>query len=170
MAPQTVLITGCSAGGVGAAVASALAKRSHHVFATARQVGKIPLELANLANVTVLPLDIASPESLAQAVEAVKASGKQLDVLFNNAGAGYSMPILDVDIDRAKQVYEVNVWGSLRIIQVFSPLIIQSKGRIVNMSTCGCAVNTPWICRLIPPVSALLSCCPPCAVCRLAHL
>lgn len=62
MALKIVMITGCSAGGIGAAVASALAKRSHHVFATARQVGKIPQELADFANVTVLPLDIASPK------------------------------------------------------------------------------------------------------------
>ncbi|KAI0965160.1 oxidoreductase [Xylaria arbuscula] len=155
MAPKTVLITGCSAGGIGAAIVSALARQSHHVFATARHVDRIPEELANHANVTVLPLDISSPESLAAAVEAVATSGKQLDVLVNNAGGGYSMPILDIDIDKAKQVYETNVWGSVRMIQSFAPLIIQSKGRIVNMSTCGAVVNTPWISAYLSSKAAL---------------
>lgn len=148
MAPKTVLITGCSSGGIGAAIASVLARQSHHVFATARNVTKIPEELASLPNVTVLPLDVCSAESIAEATKAVASSGKQLDVLFNNAGAGYAMPVLDIDIDKAKEIYEINVWGVLRTIQAFSGLLIQSKGRIINMSTCGAAVNTPWICTL----------------------
>ncbi|KAI0532010.1 oxidoreductase [Xylaria digitata] len=149
MSPKTVLMTGCSVGGIGAAVASALAKQSHYIFATARKVTKIPEELTALPNVTILALDISSPESLAEAVNVVATSGRQLDVLFNNAGAGYSMPVLDIDIEKAKQVYEINVWGTLHVIQAFNSLLIQSKGRIINMSTCGAAVNTPWICTLL---------------------
>ncbi|KAI1151616.1 oxidoreductase [Nemania diffusa] len=155
MSPKTVLITGCSSGGLGAAIAFALAKQAHYVFATARNVAKIPEELASLSNVAVLPLDVSSPESLAEAVRAVTASGKQLDVLFNNAGAGYSSPILDIDIDKAKQVYEVNVWGVIRTIQAFSSLLIKSKGRIINMSTCAAVVNTPWISAYLSSKAAI---------------
>lgn len=146
MSPKTVLVTGCSAGGIGAAIALVLAKRAHHVFATARTVSKIPPELSEHPNVTVLPLDVTSAESVAQAVQAVAASNYQLDVLFNNAGAGYSMPVLDLNVDKAKQVYDVNVLGVIRTVQAFAELLIKTKGRIVNLSTCGAAVNTPWIC------------------------
>ena len=41
------------------------------------------------------------------------------------------MPLLDVDIDQAKNVYDVNVWGVLRTTQVFSSLIIAAQGTIV---------------------------------------
>ena len=44
---------------------------------------------------------------------------------------GYSMPLMDVDIDQAKKVYDVNVWGVLRTTQIFSPLIIAAQGTIV---------------------------------------
>lgn len=144
MPTKTVLVTGCSAGGIGAAVALALAKRAHHVFATARTVSKIPPELSGLSNVTVLPFDVTSTSSVAQAAQAVAASGFQLDVLFNNAGVGHPMPILDVDVDEAKQTYDINVFGVIRTVQAFADLLIKSKGRIINLSTCGAASNSPW--------------------------
>ncbi|ROT42885.1 NAD(P)-binding protein [Sodiomyces alkalinus F11] len=152
---KTVLVTGCSAGGIGAAIALALAKRGHHVFATARMPSKIPSELSDLANVTVLSLDVTSPSSIADAVKAVADLGRGLDVLLNNAGAGYAMPVLDVDIDRAKQVYETNLWGPIRTIQAFSDLLIAHRGRVVNLSTCGAVVNTPWIAAYTSSKAAL---------------
>ena len=41
------------------------------------------------------------------------------------------MPLLDVDIDKAKKVYDVNVWGVIRTTQVFAPLVIAAEGTIV---------------------------------------
>ncbi|KAI0429043.1 dehydrogenase with different specificitie [Xylaria sp. FL1042] len=145
MAPKTILVTGCSDGGIGAAIALALAKRGHHVFATARTVSKIPASLSELDNVTLLQLDVTSSESVTRAAEAVAASGRALDVLLNNAGAGYAMPVLDIDISRAQRLYDVNVWGPIRTVQAFASQLIASRGRIVNMSTCGAVINTPWI-------------------------
>ena len=147
--PKTVLITGCSAGGIGAAVAVAFLKRGHCVFATARSVSKIPIEISGHSNATVIPLDVSSTSSVAEAVKVVVASGRKLDILFNNAGVGHAMPILDLDIEPAKEVYEVNLWGVVRTIQGFAGLLIESRGRIVNVSTCGAVVNTPWICEFI---------------------
>ncbi|KAI0420571.1 dehydrogenase with different specificitie [Xylaria grammica] len=145
MALKTVLITGCSDGGIGAAVALALAQQGHHVFATARTVSKIPPSLSELSNVTPLHLDVTSSDSVAQAAEAVAASGRGLDVLLNNAGAGYATPVLDIDISKAQRLYDVNVWGPIRTVQAFADLLIASRGRIVNMSTVGAVLNTPWI-------------------------
>jgi NAD(P)-dependent dehydrogenase (short-subunit alcohol dehydrogenase family) len=42
MKPKTILITGCSAHGIGAALALSLAKRGYHIFATARSPANIP--------------------------------------------------------------------------------------------------------------------------------
>lgn len=144
---KSVLVTGCSAGGLGAAIAANIAKTSgHDVFATARHTTKIPEELSKLANVTVLELDITSAPSVTAAAKAVDDSGHGLDVLVNNAGAGYASPILDMDIEEAKQTYDINVWGTIRTIQVFAGLLIKSHGRIVNVSTIGSVMNMPWIC------------------------
>ncbi|KAI2925485.1 hypothetical protein CBS147320_6178 [Aspergillus niger] len=146
MAPlRTVLITGCSANGIGSALAVALANQGHHVFATARSPSKIPSSLTTLSNVTPLQLDVTSSESVAAAVQAVEQHGTGLDILINNAGSGYTMPLLDVDLAQAQQVYETNIWGPLRLIQALAPLLISHGGRVVNISSVGAVVPTPWI-------------------------
>lgn len=146
MASKTVLITGCSADGIGAAIARSLVDRGHHVFMTARNTSKIPADLAKHASVTTLALDIKDRESIAAAAASVAASGRGLDVLVNNAGGGYAMPILDIDIDRAKDLYDLNVWAQIAVIQAFSAQLIARRGRIVNISTCAVPMHTPWIC------------------------
>ncbi|KAK7957789.1 oxidoreductase [Apiospora saccharicola] len=158
MATKTILVTGCSAGGLGATMALALARRAHHVFATARTVSKIPAELSALSNVTVLALDTTSAESVAAAAAEVEAaSGRGLDVLVNNAGVGYTIPVLDVDIVTARHLFDVNVFGVVRTVQGFAELLIRNKGRIVNMSTNGTVVNTPWMASYTASKCALTS-------------
>ncbi|EAL93741.1 hypothetical protein KXV22_001982 [Aspergillus fumigatus] len=142
---KSILITGCSANSIGAALALSLAKRGHHVFATARSPAKIPSPLTTLSNVTLLQLDVTSPASVAAAVQAVQDHGHGLDVLVNNAGAGYTVPLLDADLEHAKRVYETNVWGVVRMIQGFADLLVARRGRVVNLSSVGAVVNTPWI-------------------------
>lgn len=154
---KSVLVTGCSAGGIGAAIAHALAKRGHHVFATARTPFKIPETLRQLSNVTVLPLDVGDPASVAAASRAVTESGRGLDVLVNNAGVGYVRPVLDINIAAAQRLHDINLWGPLRTIQAFAELLIASRGRIVNVSSSAAVIYSPWICKF--KCSAILTCC-----------
>jgi 1-acylglycerone phosphate reductase len=41
------------------------------------------------------------------------------------------MPLLDIDIDLAKNIYDVNVWGVVRTTQIFSSLVIAAQGTVV---------------------------------------
>ncbi|KAI1365721.1 putative short-chain dehydrogenase/reductase [Xylaria arbuscula] len=111
---KTALITGCSDGGIGAAMAKILRERDYHVFATLRNKSKAGA-LASL-------------------------SGK-LDILINNAGRDFLMPLLDVNIEEAKRFFDVNFWGALAVTQAFSPMIIKAKGIILNYSSC-CMYST----------------------------
>lgn len=149
--PKTILITGCSEGGIGGTLALRLADAGHRVFATARSVGKLSPALREHDNVTALPLDVTVDSSVESAAAAVKAMGcTGLDILVNNAGAGYAMPMLDVDISRAKHCMDINLWGTLRTVQAFSDMLIASRGRVVNLSSCAAPLYTPWIGRFLP--------------------
>ena len=89
---KTILITGCSDGGLGAALAVAFSESGHRVFATARD----PSRMSNLQlqQVETLQLDVLSEESLSACVAEVRQlTGGSLDILVNNAGAGYNMPL-----------------------------------------------------------------------------
>lgn len=65
--------------------------------------------------------------------------------------AGYASPIIEMDIEEAKQTYDTNVWGTIPTTQAFAGLLIKSSGRIVNVSTVGSVLNMPWICASSPP-------------------
>jgi NAD(P)-dependent dehydrogenase (short-subunit alcohol dehydrogenase family) len=134
------LVTGVSAGGMGEGHVNALLERGINVVATAIDI-KLLANLqvrtnTNGAAVVRLQLDVTSPESIASVVEEVKQkTDGRLDFLFNNAGYGYYMPLLDVDLDKARKQYEVNVWGVLAMTQAFFPLLRAARGTVVNQSS-----------------------------------
>ncbi len=145
---KTVLITGCSADGVGATLAHTLAQQGHHVYATGRNTAKIPPAVSELDNVTTLQLDVSSAPSIAAAGKAVRDAGRGLDVLVNNAGEEVTAPLLDLDVSEgsaSRDVFEVNVWGPLRLVQTFADLLVESRGRVVNLSSVDVELCPPWI-------------------------
>lgn len=134
---KAALVTGCSGGGIGHAVALAFAEAGYHTFATARSVSKMG-SLSTTPNITVLSLDVTSLSSVKDAYEAVKASGHTLEVIVNNAGVAPVMPLLDSDFEdggMAKNTFETNVWGGARLVQAFQHEIVASKGTIVNVTS-----------------------------------
>lgn len=89
MSQKTVLITGCSEGGIGDALAQSFHRRGLRVFATARNILKI--EHLKKLGLDTLPLDVTDATSIKAAVERVKLeTGGTLDFLVNNSGAGMS--------------------------------------------------------------------------------
>ncbi|KAK9236561.1 hypothetical protein V1525DRAFT_345839, partial [Lipomyces kononenkoae] len=79
--------------------------------------------------VETLELEVTPTESIEQAAQAVaKRTGETLDVLVNNAGADFVMPLLDVTLDEAKKLYDVNVWSMLATTKAFAPMLIKAKG------------------------------------------
>ncbi len=133
---KSVLVTGCSAGGIGAALAEVFHENGYHVFATARNPSKIPQTLTSASNVTTLTLDVLSSESIAAAVQHVTTeTGGGLDVLVNNSGGGYVVPGLDISIEEGKKLFDLNFWAPMAMLQAFAPLLITAKGCIVNNSS-----------------------------------
>ena len=79
-----MLITGCSAGGIGNELVQSFHRRGLRIFATARNLSKI--QHLKEIGMEVLELDVTDSGSLKSAVEHVKAStGGTLDILVNNA-------------------------------------------------------------------------------------
>lgn len=135
---RTVLITGCSDGGLGAALAAEFHAKGFHVYATARNVSKMA-ELKRLG-VETIPLDVLSEESIAACVSKLPS----LDILVNNAGVGYSMPFSDLSVSEAKKAFDLNVWSYLTMSQACLPLLRKSKGMIVNHSSGASVLHVPF--------------------------
>ena len=143
---KSVLITGCSAGGIGAALAEVFQEKGYHVFATLRTPAKISPALSNAANVTILKLDVLSSDSIAAAVESVKKNTKgKLDVLINNSGRVLIAPALEVSVEEGKKMFDLNFWAPLAMLQAFAPLLIEAKGCLVNNTSANAYLPMPFM-------------------------
>ncbi|KAL4791044.1 hypothetical protein BDV19DRAFT_401618 [Aspergillus venezuelensis] len=142
----TVFITGCSEGGIGSALVEAFHERGFYVFATARSLSKM-MHLKKLPNKTLLELDIEDQSSIGAALKAVVAQTGgtgRLDLLVNNAGLNLNRPALDSDLAYAKKMFDVNFWGMVNVTHTFMPLLIASKGTVVNNASLAGVLHVPW--------------------------
>jgi len=99
--PKSVLITGCSPGGIGNALALAFHSKGYRVFATARSLAKI--EPLSSKGIEVLELDVTKPESITTVrADVKKRTGGTLDMLVNNAGTYLESPALDSEYPPSK--------------------------------------------------------------------
>ncbi|KPI39599.1 NADPH-dependent 1-acyldihydroxyacetone phosphate [Cyphellophora attinorum] len=135
---RTVLLTGCSDGSLGSALALAFHKAGLKVYATARNPQK--LTKMEEAGIETKILDVLDSASIAACVSAIP----QLDILFNNAGGGYSTPYADIDIAKAKELFDLNTWSYVAVTQAFLPLLLESKGIVVNNTSVVSAGNMPF--------------------------
>jgi 1-acylglycerone phosphate reductase len=132
---KTVLITGCSPGGIGHSLAKTFHSHGLRVFATARSAET--LESLSTLGIETLSLTVDSEPSIQSCLAEVTARTKArgLDFLVNNAGRNYTMPALDVDMDQVRATFETNLFSIMRLVQVFSPMLIQAQGTIVMIGS-----------------------------------
>jgi NAD(P)-dependent dehydrogenase (short-subunit alcohol dehydrogenase family) len=136
---KVVLITGCSTG-IGRDLAQQLSASGYTVVATARKVES----LNDIPAALKLPLDVTDPESVCCAVDEVLQRFGRIDALVNNAGYGVRGVVEEISDEQARQVYDVNVFGVIRMIRAVAPQMRKQKsGRIVNVSSIAGRVSTP---------------------------
>ncbi|KIW56409.1 hypothetical protein PV05_05074 [Exophiala xenobiotica] len=149
MAKTTVLITGCSDGGLGSTLALALHKTGHfRVFATARNLSK--LSDVKAVEIETLSLDVLSTPSIEACASEVRAlTDGTLDMLVNNAGAGYFGALVDTSLSDARALFDLNVWSGLAMIQAFLPLLLRSQrpggAVIVNHTSVSSVMAPPFV-------------------------
>jgi NAD(P)-dependent dehydrogenase (short-subunit alcohol dehydrogenase family) len=136
---NVVLITGCSTG-IGRDLAERLTQSGYTVVATARNVAA----LNGLPAALKLPLDVTQTESIRAAVAHTLQQFGHIDVLVNNAGYAIRGAIEEAPVDQAQQMFDVNVFGVMRMVQAVLPhMRQQGTGRIINISSIVGKLVTP---------------------------
>merc|ERR1711939_481745 len=126
MSGKSVLITGCTPGGIGHFLAKEFKAQGLRVFATARKVESIE----------TLSLEVSDPNSINALKDEVHSrTNGELDILVNNAGWNYTVPGLEVELDEIKTTFEANLFGVMLMCQAFAPMLIQAKGTIVQIGS-----------------------------------
>jgi NAD(P)-dependent dehydrogenase (short-subunit alcohol dehydrogenase family) len=126
-------VTGATSG-IGRNIAETLAADGYFVYAGARKQADMDA-LNEIPNMQAVRLDVTKQDEIDAAVETVRAGGKGLYGLVNNAGIALIGPINEIDEDELDWIMDVNVMGVYRVTKAFAPLIIESKGRISNISS-----------------------------------
>jgi NAD(P)-dependent dehydrogenase (short-subunit alcohol dehydrogenase family) len=130
---QAVLVTGASSG-IGRKITERLAAQGYFVYAGARKPEDLSA-LNAIKNVQAVKLDVTVPADIAAAVETVRRGGRGLHGVVNNAGVAVVAPLIDVEEKELSSLFDVNVFGPYRITKAFAPMLIESKGRVVTISS-----------------------------------
>ncbi|MFY7990702.1 MAG: oxidoreductase [Fluviicola sp.] len=139
---KVAIITGASSG-MGKSAAGFLHEQGYIVYGLARRVAE--MQDLEAKGMKTLEMDITNEESIAAAVDTILKQEGRIDVLINNAGYGSYGAVEDISIEEAKRQFEVNLFGMARITQLVLPAMRkQQSGRIVNISSMGGKIYTPF--------------------------
>lgn len=145
--PKVILITGASTG-IGFETALLLAGEGHKVYATMRDLSRSNILLDEAAKrgvtLTVRGLDVQNEESISQCIAQIIDHEQTIDVLINNAGAGFIRTMEQATMEEIQQVMDVNFYGVIRCTKAVLPFMRkQHSGHIINISSVGGLVGQP---------------------------
>jgi len=137
---QVALVTGVSSG-IGREIALLLAERGARVFGTVRE--QHPDE--PLSGIELIHLDVTDDQSVTDAVLSIRQKAGGIQVLVNNAGYALAGAVEETSIEEARQQFETNFFGVMRVTQVVLPgMRQQGYGRIVNISSMAGLLPIPY--------------------------
>jgi|TARA_R100000501_G_scaffold17919_3_gene35053 NAD(P)-dependent dehydrogenase (short-subunit alcohol dehydrogenase family) len=144
MSERRWIITGCSTG-IGRAIAEHVLNRGERVAVTARNPDDVKdLVAAHGDRAIAVRLDVADPDQVSAAVAEAEARFGGIDVLVNNAGYGYVSSIEEGDIDSIKGMFDVNLFGALRMMQAVLPgMRSRRSGSIITISSLAGRISNP---------------------------
>lgn len=145
---KPILITGASSG-IGRATALACARAGMPVAIAARRLDRLE-SLASeieIAGGRALPieLDVADAEACASAVARAAEAFGSLYAVFANAGFGFERPMHETSRADLREIFEVNFWGSMHVIDPALPRMLEAgAGHVLLCSSCLAALPIPW--------------------------
>lgn len=146
---RTAIITGSNRG-IGKEFVKTFANAGYDIYACARKQDEsfenFLNELASVNNVSIKPIyfDLSNEEDIKFGLKNIFADKKKIDVLINNAGIAYGGLFTMTTLDKLKEVYQVNVFAQVQIMQLVSRVMMRQKsGCIINMCSVGGIETSP---------------------------
>lgn len=131
---KTILITGTSSG-YGKAAAELFFKHGWNVVATMRRPDPT-LFSDRSERLKVLPLDVTSERSIAEAIDAAVSAFGAIDVWVNNAGIGLASIVEATPDSTIREIFETNTFGVFAACRAIIPQMRrQGRGVIVNVTS-----------------------------------
>ena len=139
---KVILITGASSG-IGKNTALSLIKEGHVVYGAARRLEMMQDIIQ--AGGHAIKMDILKERNIDDVVNQIVKEQNRIDILINNAGYGLWGAVETISIAEAKRQFDVNIFGLAYLTKKIIPLMRKQKsGKIINMSSMGGKVYTPF--------------------------
>jgi short-subunit dehydrogenase len=138
--PETVLVTGASAG-IGAGLANIFAKHGFDLVLVARRQAELEALAESCrrehgVRVETIPLDLLTPDAPGRLVAQLEAAGLTVDVLVNNAGLMEMGRFAEIDIEKHERLLRLNVLVLTSLTHhLLQPMIARGQGRILNVAS-----------------------------------
>src|SRR5438552_6479763 len=128
---KIALVTGVSSG-IGREIAQLLAERGARVFGTVRN----PQSASPIRGVEIVRMEVTDDSSVSEAVQSIEQHAGPIGLLVNNAGYSFMGALEETSVAEARQQFETNLFGVLRVTNAILPgMRQQGSGRIVNISS-----------------------------------
>src|SRR5437763_6597441 len=138
---KATLVTGVSSG-IGREIAQLLAERGARVFGTVRN----PQSASPIPGVEIVRMDVTDDASVRAAVQSIEQKAGPVQLLVNNAGYSFMGALEETSIEEARQQFETNPFGVLRVPNSVLPGIRQQGyGRLVNISSVLGFLPAPYV-------------------------
>jgi NAD(P)-dependent dehydrogenase (short-subunit alcohol dehydrogenase family) len=128
---KVTLVTGVSSG-IGREISQLLTERGARVFGTVRNLRPV----SSIHGVELVGMDVTEDASVNAAVQSIAQKAGPIQLLVNNAGYSLMGALEETSVDEARQQFETNFFGVLRVTNAILPgMRQQGYGRIVNISS-----------------------------------
>ncbi len=139
---RAVLVTGASSG-IGLRTTEVLSENGFFVYAGARKAEDLA-RLDAMENVKAVRVDVTIQSEIDAAVGLVQTEGRGLYGLINNAGVVVMGPLIELSEEDMDFQLDVNLFGPYRMTKAFADLLIESKGRIMTVSSIAGVLTGPF--------------------------
>lgn len=124
------LVTG-GASGIGEATCRELASAGARVYVADINHESAQSLASSLHGATPLHMDVTKPDSISAALSGIT----ELDILVNNAGIGHVGDIAHTELEDLMRLLTVNVASVFLVTRAAFPLLLKSRGSIVNIGS-----------------------------------
>ena len=103
-------------------------------------------DISAIEKVTVKPIyfDLTDGDQIRDGIRKILSEKRKVDVLINNAGVPFGGLLTMTPIEKMKEVYEVNVFAQVQIMQLVARQMMKQKsGCIINMCSIGGIETSP---------------------------
>ena len=139
---ENVLITGATSG-IGYEITKIFAQNQHDLLLCARDKKKLIEIREKLINeykvkVFIFSKDLSKEKDVEELYREIMELGINVDILINNAGAGYVGEFINESYDRDKSIMSLNMNAVTYLTKVFANEMIKiNKGKILNVASTG---------------------------------